>query len=280
VPSALETPSSDDSPEVRRVYPPELNLEDDSMANGGRAPREYRFEIDAFSPETIPLSRLAQYLGDLARIMGENAGVHLARVEKGSTVPILRVDWEAEPKVRDRIRAVKFGEGPLEARRAYREINRRLVEDNANGVLIDPAKSKVIRFQGRDAANQPEFGPIRQSSVFQGIPIKVGGERDPVPLHLEDGEITHIVSASRRIAKRIADYLFVSVVRVEGKGRWLRDRMGEWEMLDFYVNDFEVLKEGDIRSNVSSLRKIPAAWKRADDPLAQLTAIRSGERSG
>ena len=61
-----------------------------------RKPRkvcEYRFEIDAYTPETIPLSRLSQYLGDLARIMGESANVHLVRIEKGSTAPIIRVDW-------------------------------------------------------------------------------------------------------------------------------------------------------------------------------------------
>ena len=29
-----------------------------------RKPREYRFEIDSFTPDTIPLSRLAQYLSD------------------------------------------------------------------------------------------------------------------------------------------------------------------------------------------------------------------------
>jgi hypothetical protein len=246
-----------------------------------RKPRnflEYRFEIDAFNPETIPLSRLSQYLGDLARMMGESANVHLARVDRGSTVPVIRVDWEAEPKVRERLRAVRFNEGPLEARRAYREINRKLVEDNANGALIDPCKAKVIEFPGRDGANQPEFGPIRQDSVFQGIPIRVGGEHDPVPVHLEDGEVTHIVSAPRRIAKQIAQHLFTSVVRVEGKARWLRNRMGEWERLDFYVQSFEVLNEGDIRSDISGLKAIPADWKDREDPLADLAALRCGER--
>jgi len=248
------------------------------MARKHKAPREYRFEIDAFSPETIPLSRLAQYLGDLAKIMGENASVHLNRIDKGSTVPVIRVDWEAEPKVRERIRAVKFDEGALEARRAYKEINKRLVEDNANGVLVDPSMSKVISFPGRDAANQPEFGPITQSSVLQGIPIKVGGERDTVPIHLEDGDETHIVTASRPMAKRIADSLFVSVVRVQGKGRWMRDRTGEWQMRDFYVNDFDILNDGDVRTDVARLRSIPAAWKDNEDPLAELMAIRTGER--
>ena|ERR1700679_857976 len=240
--------------------------------------REYRFEIDSFTPDTIPLSRLAQYLSDLARMMGENANVHLVRVDKGSTVPVIKVDWEAEPKVRERLRAVKFNEGPLEAIRAYKEINRKLVEDNANGVLIDPGKTKVIRFPGRDGANQPEFGPITQAGVFQGIPIRVGGERDPVPVHLEDGETTHIVLAPRRIAKQIAPYLFASVIRIDGKGRWLRNKMGEWVMLHFVASGFEVLPEGDLRSNVAALRAIPAAWKDSDDPLADLIALRTGER--
>jgi len=138
------------------------------MAGKRKAPREYRFEIDAYTPETIPLMRLSQYLSDLARMMGETASVHLDRIEKGSTVPVIRIDWEAEPKVRDRLRAVRFNDGPLEAQKAYKEINRKLVQDNANGVLIDPSKSKVVRFLGRDAANQPEFGPIRQNAAFQG----------------------------------------------------------------------------------------------------------------
>ncbi len=76
-----------------------------------RKPREYRFEIDAFTPDTIPMSRLSQYLADVVRMMGQEASVHLMRIENGSTVPIISVDWEAEPKVQDRLRAVKFNEG-------------------------------------------------------------------------------------------------------------------------------------------------------------------------
>jgi hypothetical protein len=248
------------------------------MPRRPRKEREYRFEIDAYTPETIPLTRLSQYLSDLARMMGESASVHLARLEKGSTVPVIRVDWEAEPKVRDRLRSVRFNDGPLEAQRAYREINKKLVEDNANGVLIDPNRSKVIKFPGRDGANQPEFGPIRQHSVLQGIPIRIGGEQNDVPIHLEDGEVKHIVTAPRRIAKQIGPHLFTSVVRIEGNGRWTRNRMGDWELIELYAQSFEVLSEGNIRSDISRLRAIPADWKEMDDPIGELMALRSGER--
>ena len=41
---------------------------------------EYRFRIDAFSPETLPMARLAEYLRQLAVILGEPNDVpfHLA----------------------------------------------------------------------------------------------------------------------------------------------------------------------------------------------------------
>ncbi len=248
------------------------------MAAKRRKAREYKFEIDAFTPETIPLARLSQYLGDLARMMGQESNVHFVRVEKGSTVPVIRVDWEAEPKVRERLRAVKFNEGPAEARRAYREISKRLVEDNANGVLIDPSASKVLRFPGRDAANQTEFGPITQDGVVQGVPIKIGGENDPVPVHLEDGSEKSIVLAPRSLAKDMAPYLFTSLVRVHGMLRTFRNKMGEWELLSFHARSFELVPEGDIRSNIAELQSIPAKWKSRKDPLADLMAIRSGGR--
>jgi hypothetical protein len=192
-------------------------------------------------------------------------------------VPIIRVEWEAEPKVRQRILEVKFNEGPKEAQRAYREINKKLVEDNAKGVLLDSTRTQVIKFPGRDAANQLEFGPIRQHSALQGIPIKIGGEQQDVPIHLEDGEEYHIVKAPRRIAKQIGLYLFTTVVRIEGSGRWFRNRLGEWELRELYAQSFRVLSEGNLRNDISRLRAVPADWKSTDDPIGEMIALRSGE---
>ena len=64
----------------------------------------------------------------------------------------------------------------------------RLAEDNAKGMIADPAGAKVIEFPGRDRFQMPAFGPIQQAGTFQGVPIKIGGENDPVPVHLEDGK--------------------------------------------------------------------------------------------
>ncbi len=236
--------------------------------------REYRFEIDAFTPGTIPMARLAEYVSDLAKMFGNNTYVHLARVEPGSTVPVVLVDWEAEPKVRERLKAIRT----QEAQQAAKDVDRRLLQDNAKGVLIDPTGRKVFRFCGRENATKLEFGPISQPGVFQGIPIKVGGENDPVPVHLEDSKDKTIVLAKRSLAKEIAQYLFTSVVRVEGTGRWIRHTDGEWEMLSFQAASFKVIEDASMRKNLEDLRQIPADWKKLDDPLAELEQIRRGSK--
>jgi hypothetical protein len=243
-----------------------------------RKHREYRFEIDAYTPETIPMSRLAEYVSDLAKMFGNDKSVHLMRIEKGSTVPVMRVEWEAEPKVRDRLHAIKQREAPEEAQRAAKDVDRRLAQDNAKAALVDPVGTKVFKFAGRDLLTKLQFGPISQPGVFQGIPIKVGGEHDPVPVHLEDGTDKHIVQAKRTLAKEIAQYLFSAVIRVEGNGRWLRHPDGEWELLDFRVAKFDLVADADIRKNIGDLQQIDAEWKKLNDPLAFLAQIKRGEK--
>jgi hypothetical protein len=159
--------------------------------------------------------------------------VHFNRIEAGSTTPVIRVEWEAEPKVRERVHKIKTKDAPEDVLKAEREINRMLAEDNAIGVLQDPVGGKVLQFPGRELLKKLVFGPITQPGVFQGVPISVGGERDPVPIHLEDGKEKHIVWARRTVAKDIAQYLFTAPIRVEGTGRWIRHADGEWELLDF-----------------------------------------------
>jgi hypothetical protein len=238
--------------------------------------REYKLEIDAFSPTTIPMARLAEYLSDLATLLGSPSNVHLLRIDKGSTVPVVLVDFEAEPKVRDRIKAVKNQEAPEDALIAAKNIDRRLLLDNAKAEIVDPVGAKVFRFPGRENAVRQEFGPVNQPGSFQGIPIKVGGENDPVPLHLEDGREKYIVWVRRSLAKEIAKYLFTTVLRVDGTGRWIRQRNGEWEMLSFTATSYTPIEDSTLTQDIAALRKVPGEWKNLDDPLGELERIRHG----
>jgi hypothetical protein len=117
---------------------------------------EYQFRIDAYSPATIPMARLAQYMAELAVLFGERESVHFRGLTKGSTILNARIDREAVPKVRDRVIAVRAGDGSGDPMRAFHASNKLLRADNAVGVLRDaaPRSGVVIRFPGRELTEE------------------------------------------------------------------------------------------------------------------------------
>jgi hypothetical protein len=239
---------------------------------------EYRFKIDAYKPDTIPLIRLTAYLHDLAVLLGHHESVHLTRVVVGSTEPRLLVAREADIKIRERLQSVKANDGPEDAMRANRLINERLREDNAKGSVIGPQRQNLIIFPGRELNKLLEYGPFTQPGMLEGTPIKIGGEQDWVPVHLEDrlGQVRWCL-AKRSLAKDIARHLFTSMVRVDGTGRWVRRRDGEWDMVSFRARAFQRLDSTvTLRDSIEQLRAIPAKWKELDDPLGELKRIRQG----
>ncbi|MGH9940987.1 MAG: hypothetical protein ACRD9R_01350 [Pyrinomonadaceae bacterium] len=238
--------------------------------------REYRFKIDAYSPVTMPLGRLAEYLADLAVLFGEDKSVHLIEVEEGSTVLVNLVEKEAEPKIRENLDAVVRKDAPPERMRAATSIDERLRKDNAIGNISDPTGSKVIAFPGRERVEPLTYGPFNQPGVIIGIPILVGGKNDPVPVHLEGKEGTFDCLARRDIAREIAPHLFNDVIRVEGIGRWVRHSTGEWELKKFMIRYFKPLADVTLRDAIKKLRAIPAEWKEKEDPLSEIMNIRHG----
>ncbi len=242
-----------------------------------RKRREYELRIDAYTPDTIPMVRLAEYMADLATLLGEHKSVHFLRLMKGSTRLVHVVEYEAEPKVRERIQQVRNQDGPIEALRAARNIDRRLAEDNASGVLVDPTAAKIIEFPGRKRFAQPKYGPFNQLGTIDGIPIRVGGEADPVPVHLEEpGQEPHICHASRAIAQEIATHIFSSMIRAEGVGRWHRDGDGKWIRDRFTIHNFKKLKDVPLNEALIRLRAIPSKLHELADPLAELRNLRHG----
>lgn len=223
------------------------------MATG----EEFWFRIDAFSPDSIPLERLAEYLADLAVLLGETKSVHLVRIEAGSVVPVLKVEQEAAPKVRDRARKIAWGAGPAEALRAYRKINERLRNDNAVGVLQEPTGGEIIRFPGREGDAEEDIVVIRQQGNIDGEVIRIGGRITPVPVTLQSEDQTFSYCfASRPVAKEMGHRLF-EPVRLFGTGRWTRNRQGAWELDQFIIDRFEVLRDEPLSSVLTELRTVP-----------------------
>lgn len=245
------------------------------MARKQRAKKDYRFKINAYSPETMPLGLLTDYLADLAIVLGE--GVHLVGIEDGSHTSLMHIDREAEPKVRERIRAVELEEAPIPVMEAYARINGRLRRDNADGAFLEKEKN-LLFFPGCEPDNVPEYGPFNEVTTIDGVPVVIGGTREPVSVHLlnRNGE-RFLCSASREKAKLIAPHLFTTIIRAEGIGRWIRYPEGIWEARSFTIENFVPLadvSDVSLRASIDEIREIPAKWKELDDPIAELASIR------
>ena len=240
-----------------------------------RDAHEYRFVIDAYSPDTLPMSRLADYMADLAQLLGRAEQVHFVRLEPGSTVLVQIVEPEAAPEVRNRIHALARDEAPEDAAKAFKALNRHLADDDAIGSLQEGGGAEVIRFPGREQLPPLTFGAFNQPGVLDGVLIRVGGRDDTVPVHLRDGDTIHMCNATRDMARRLAIHLYGPTLRVQGDGRWERDADGGWSMKRFNITEFDELDDAPLGEVVGRLRGVEGSgWKDIDDPSAELRRLR------
>ena len=223
------------------------------------------------------MARLAEYLSDLAELLGEQPSVHLVDIEESSTVPVVRIDYEAAPKVIERVDRVRLGDGAPEAMSALRHLNQKLREDNGRAVLQSDG-AQILEFFGRDMPRNAPIGAFNQDGTLDGVVIALGGKRDPVPVHLDSGTVIYTKCVARRaVAKDLAKHLFTDDIRVKGTGRWLVDEAGDWTLERFTISDFDVLDSEPLSSVVAKLRATPGAdWDKVADPWADLVNIREG----
>lgn len=241
--------------------------------------REFEFRIDGYTPTTIPMNRLAEYMSDLASLLGEHKSVHFVRIVKGSVRLVHAIEYEAEPKVRARIRTVRAGDDQDDESNPIRKLNKRLAQDNASGVLLGP-EGKILDFPGKKQFEQPQFGPFNQPGTVDGIPIRIGGESDPVPVHLQEpGLSLHICYASREKAREIAPHIFKTLIRAEGVARWHRDADGKWIRDRFTIHGFTVLEDIPLTQAVERLKGVSTSMSGIENPLKVLHQLRKGKRA-
>jgi hypothetical protein len=243
--------------------------------------REYRFKIDSYTPDTIPMERLGEYIREVAKLFGETDNVHFIRVEKGSLQILHKVEFEAVPKVEERITKARQEDGPAEPIQAIKTINRMLREDNGVGLLARKSGPTIIKFRGREEKTIP-LGVISQEGSLDGVVNVVGGDSDPCPIHLkssDDGQ-TYLCDASRALAKELAKYMFDVELRAHGVGRWRRDDDGKWILDRFRIRSFDLLKNLPLSAVVADLRSIPGSeWPKLKEPWDELSRIRRGPES-
>jgi hypothetical protein len=243
--------------------------------------RRLIFYIDAYSPETNPMAKLAEYLADFAALLGRDNAVHFVGLETGSTKLAARVEFEDVPKVTLRLNEIRRGVPPKDATKLFAQIDARLANDNAVGrILIEGGKgaaaAELLAFPGRERPKAQTWGPFNEDGNLDGLLISVGGKDETVSLRLQNGDTTYSnCDTTRTIARELGKHLF-EPVRVFGTGRWTREPDGTWTLMRFRVHRFEVLGTDSLRDTVNALRAVHGSgWKTMADPLVELADLRS-----
>lgn len=237
--------------------------------------QQYRFRIDVFSVDSIPMARLADYMAELARLLGEAERVHFSHLEPGSAVLVSSVEDPAAPKVADRLAKVRDGNGSKDAMKAYNALDTMLAKDNAVGTLTSPEGAQIIPFPGRTRPKPVRYGPFRERGSLDGVVIRIGGRDETIPVLLQDGDALLPCQTSRDVSKRLAAHYLGSPLRVHGDGKWVREEDGSWRLDEFRIDDFEVLDDSPLTEVVGKLRAVEGStWGESPDAIADILGVR------
>jgi hypothetical protein len=114
------------------------------------------------------MARLAEYMAELARLLGFQEHVHFKRVVEGSLELVQTIEPSVYPLVRGRLESIHtnyvMDDGVHEA---FDALNAKLQKDNARAKLF-AAENEVIEFLGRDRPQPIIFGPFSEEGTLQG----------------------------------------------------------------------------------------------------------------
>jgi hypothetical protein len=234
---------------------------------------QYEFRIEGESPLTLPVNRLAEYMKDLALLIGCSEDVHFVGVDEGSHRSRLAVKEQASQKVEQRLRQVKDRKGPAVALRAFEGLDEKLYRDGTSATLSN-SRGLTLTFPGRSREVESVINRVSEVGFLEGELVQIGGRDDSISIYLKDGSEEHICRATREQGTRLAALIW-KYVRVHGTGRWCRDERGSWKLEEFQVTSWNALELETLRSAVGKIRALP---KPEDDATVMLTVLRGDDR--
>lgn len=236
----------------------------------------FEFHIDVFRPDTLPMSRLADYLEKLAQLMGDQTSVHFDKVAEGSAV----LAWNVQPDAAGRVRASIYkSQAPNSSNHRYfKDLNNLLRKDNAVGELRDQQTGEIILFPGRTLL-KPTPIKVREPGHIDGVLVRIGGTDNSAHAMLEHPDHPPLsCDMGRSLAKDLATHLYGPTLRLFGDGIWERNEEGQWVLEKLYAKSFEVLREDSIADVLKTLAALPGnEWKDLPDPISAWKELRESE---
>jgi hypothetical protein len=218
-------------------------------------PVRFTLRIEGLTPEDLPMRRLADYLGEFAKLLGEEASTRFDGVYPGSARVAALVQPVAVPKVRNRLTAAR-DDARNEAHRRFMSLDDMLADDNASGTVSEDGRvGTILNFPGVRGRTS-SLPPVSEAGAVQGVLIRIGGRDESAHATLRDDDRYYNCTMSRDIDRALAKHLFGNPVRLHGRGRWRRTRDGKWELMEegFRVTDIEPLDPSSLRDTAAKLQ--------------------------
>jgi len=236
----------------------------------------FEFVLPGYTPETMPLDRLIEYLNNLMVILGNPSDTHLIDIKESSTKPVFVMPHHAAVKARKRARETWEGGGPVRARDAYRRIRRMVADDGGKPAVLISQSATILEFPSVDLGADQEIGSVRQASSVTGELIRVGGETefDQILLREISGTVIAGCFATKEVAKDLAKHLH-EYVRLNGIASWHRDRHGKWQLARMKVQTFEMVDDESLSEAVAAVQATITDWP--DDLSDTLLRMRGGD---
>lgn len=239
------------------------------------------FRIDSFTPDSLPMARLAEYLTYLSTLYGSTESVHFEKVKKGSAILQVAIDDQAFPKVFRRLQCVNStsGDSDQDAKKAYKALDALLRHDNAVGTISRLEGAKILEFPGRKI-KEPEVFTVTQPTSIDGMVIKIGGKDNTIPVTLltQEGKTINCQIRGQANAKELSLHYLGPQLRVHGIAKWVRDVDGVWDIESLTIQSYEELDTAPLNDVLIELRSIQDnGWKKSTDPLADWKKMRGSE---
>jgi hypothetical protein len=227
---------------------------------------ELSFVIPGYTPETMPLDRLIEYLQQIAVLLGDPTNLHLVEIRRSSVSPVLRAPKATALEARERAQMVQRGDGTRRQVEAYNRI-RRMVRRDAVGAqyegrpaLIKSADRVILEIPAAPDDSGMVDG-LRQATTIDGELIRIGGIGEDAALQVQDlsGRTLSGFTAKRSLAKELRHLLW-EPVRLNGIGIWCRNAEGAWDLSRMQVQSYERLEEEDATLTLERMRSLAVKW--------------------
>jgi hypothetical protein len=237
----------------------------------------FSLRIKGFTPDSLPLGRMGEYVSALAELIGDDVQASFERVTKGSAQLKVKIKDDDVDLVIKKMQLAPVSDEGSQVRRGYEKIQYLLSVDKTSAEFR-PAKGAVIlKFPGAPK-NIIRLATMKEMGEINGRIIKVGGRDDTIPVAIRTPEGVIInCNSSVEMARNLKKYLLEPIdIILSGEGKWQRSEGGSWEIIDFKITGVSEIDFIGFSSELEKVRDLGSGWDDVQDVDLELDRLRYG----